>query len=648
MSENYQFSLYPKNIIGSIIDGSKLDLKELLNFQIPTWARLEPHSRNSDLEDGIRATIHDPAWLLSRQWTLGEFEGEDASSVVYAKIKEKNDKISKIIIKDQVIPYNPEIPLEVYIEKTSPEVPTYNSINSKTFELTFKSRVKLGLQFYKEIQHNLDNSLSSNEISSLKYFMASHQELNFNLNSHQMESEPEITKEYLNLIKGRVIDIYKIKSKNYSDIFRLIVDEHFSTMEEGVRSNISNSLKVSTENVFKWWDGNNDEDPFFEIPNEEDLSAWNSRSLEYEFKVQIGETDSNNILCSVDDYKEDFLSWYSFRIEQETRGYDLNPASENTRVLIAKHLKIPGQPEKRYWNFEDSKVDFGLVKPNITNIITLLLMEFSFVHSADWYIIPFTMKIGSISEIQEFTIVDTFGDEIIITPAGKTPQEIDILDSDLSWDSWSPFTLSKKFQSDLRSNTNKLFLPPVINDLKIGPYHEEIKFLRDEVANLTWAVEKSFRTLLGESINGYDYYQYKRNLITPVDPINSSIEKAIEFKFKNVIPWNWIPFIPVHEHNFSNLNFPDHSQVVYQRGAMINHFTNPAIPIKPNSRLLNEVSSPYFIDESIIPRTGVIYSERFQRTVWMNGKTFLWIGRKKMFGSHEGYSGLRFDQIDIN
>ena len=46
----------------------------------PSWTRLEPQSVTGDPRPGLEARVHDPLWLLSRQWQLGELEGDDAGS----------------------------------------------------------------------------------------------------------------------------------------------------------------------------------------------------------------------------------------------------------------------------------------------------------------------------------------------------------------------------------------------------------------------------------------------------------------------------------------------------------------------------------------------------------------------------------------
>jgi hypothetical protein len=65
----------------------------------------------------------------------------------------------------------------------------------------------------------------------------------------------------------------------------------------------------------------------------------------------------------------------------------------------------------------------------------------------------------------------------------------------------------------------------------------------------------------------------------------------------------------------------------------------------PVGKILSEVQPVYFLEEEEIPRAGVIVSRRFQRTRWLNGKTLLWMGRKKRAGRGEGSANLSFDEI---
>ena len=42
---------------------------------ITSWTRIEPRARHDDIEIGLQARVHDPAWLLGRQLQMGELSG---------------------------------------------------------------------------------------------------------------------------------------------------------------------------------------------------------------------------------------------------------------------------------------------------------------------------------------------------------------------------------------------------------------------------------------------------------------------------------------------------------------------------------------------------------------------------------------------
>src|SRR5690349_20864041 len=62
------------------------DLATAFMLEPPGWTRLEPQSVSGDPTPGLEARVHDPLWLLARQWQLGEFHGEDAGSPFSVKV----------------------------------------------------------------------------------------------------------------------------------------------------------------------------------------------------------------------------------------------------------------------------------------------------------------------------------------------------------------------------------------------------------------------------------------------------------------------------------------------------------------------------------------------------------------------------------
>jgi len=647
-----------------------ITLKEHLS-----WQRLEPHSRNSDFSKGVQATIHDPLWMLARQWQFGEFEGEDAGSPIYVKMDNREHKISKIISNNgNVFSYNDDIPLESFIERTRLEVATQNEDGNRVPQLDLQIRVRLGVQFQREMDIVLKDIITDpDQLRMFKRYLAQDPDLRFELNDKQNKFEVEVTKKYMSIIKDRVIDISRIIELDAPSILanktaQYFIDNPIPDADPDLPAKVSDALETAINNLKKWWYGNSiapdppaeHEEPFFQIPPD-NFSLWNPKQLEYNFKVEIAPQDigEDKLVLDASEYKEDHLDWYSFTVSESTSEFQLPLVElEEPKILpISSNLKFSGMPEKRWWNFEEGYIDFGSLNPKKNNIVSILLMEFALVHSSDWYIIPHPMQMGTIKKIEKLTVIDCFGDETIIEPAGRTSSELSMSESDSGWDSWTMFSLSEKYKDrDQKHNTPYFFLPPTIDHVLRGNPLEEIKILRDETANLVWGVEKTYRTYYGEPISGYDhsiYLQRRSNGTSP--PINETEEdedsdKPIKYTIMTDVPWNWIPFIPGHtikEISSPTTISPDpsHKHIQLQRAAMINPIDRT--PILPNSRLINEVQPQYYIDESEIPRSGIILSENYQRTVWYNGEVFLWIGRNKSIGTGEGSSGLQFDSISL-
>ena len=57
--------------------------------------RVELSTDCPELQDGLQARIHDPLWLLARQWQFGEFKGEDTGSPAAAQVVIESAPLSR-------------------------------------------------------------------------------------------------------------------------------------------------------------------------------------------------------------------------------------------------------------------------------------------------------------------------------------------------------------------------------------------------------------------------------------------------------------------------------------------------------------------------------------------------------------------------
>ena len=107
----------------AVSGGISARLKAAFRFPVAvTWNRLEGRPRSDDLTRPLRAEVRDPAWMLSRQWQLGEFEGQDAGAPVAAKLLAQSVGLDQVATGDPApIAYDPSMPVEVLVERQSVE-----------------------------------------------------------------------------------------------------------------------------------------------------------------------------------------------------------------------------------------------------------------------------------------------------------------------------------------------------------------------------------------------------------------------------------------------------------------------------------------------------------------------------------------------
>jgi len=90
-------------------------------YRIPSvtaWNRLEASPRTADFGNNLRASVHDPLWMLARQWQFGEFEGEDAASPVTAQIAGNHTTMDRIRFPgNNSFVYDTSRPLETMVER---------------------------------------------------------------------------------------------------------------------------------------------------------------------------------------------------------------------------------------------------------------------------------------------------------------------------------------------------------------------------------------------------------------------------------------------------------------------------------------------------------------------------------------------------
>ena len=200
-----------------------------------------------------------------------------------------------------------------------------------------------------------------------------------------------------------------------------------------------------------------------------------------------------------------------------------------------------------------------------------------------------------------------------------------------------------------------LMIPPSAQKVLEGQPLEEIMFVRDEMANMVWGIERTVPLPSGETKRGREAADETRALFArlaglsaqPPDPLPFAAGAKIRYKVMSSVPENWIPMISVHIPN-------DVRETQLQRAAMLRIFEGDPNPtpakVSPRTSLLRRgldetTPAPYFLHEEEVPRAGVKVTQSFQRTRWLDGRAWVWLGVRKQTGRGEGSSGLAFDRI---
>jgi hypothetical protein len=108
------------------------------------------------------------------------------------------------------------------------------------------------------------------------------------------------------------------------------------------------------------------------------------------------------------------------------------------------------------------------------------------------------LNLGSLCQTHSLVITDTFGVRVLIKPNSE---------SGVPHSLWRMFQLSFTRGSGIGVPvSNTFFLPPTLVKSLHGRPIEEVLFLRDEMANLAWAVERQVESPSGAALNRFESY----------------------------------------------------------------------------------------------------------------------------------------------
>ena len=548
------------------------DILSGLTLEPPAWTRLEPQSVTGDPRPGLEARVHDPLWLIGRQWQFAEFRGEDAGTPLGVEVATSSQRVRA---------WQPGDPAS--------DAPARALVPNELLDPAIEREPAAGppgLRARAEAGALLVAVLAENGIDARA-----------------------------GLLAGCPLPI---SAEGLPRLFRTIAlsspdgEASAIALEDGNPPWLVGAPNEAVAAAQKWlaWYRTN-----VSPQSSEPTESWIPERLEYRFSIRAGEGDAQRVFTAPV-HEGGTIDWYSFDHLPGRRldlPNDIEQPAENTRRLsmMASPLRFTGMPSDRLWQFEDGAVNLGQLEVQGYDLARLCFVEFAMIYGNDWFVAPLDVDSGSFINVTEIAYTTTFGDRFLVPPAddrGRTGR----------------FRLFEISEAGSAETLRGLCLPPTARATLEGRPLEEVLFLRDEMANMAWAVEATVQGPSGDPRRRRDERQPAPEHFSPQPPAE------LQYRLATTVPRYWIPLVPIPTDGRGGF--------ILRKGTMTERDES-------RGRLLDP--TPFNFQEEEVAREGVRVRRVASLARAEDGRYLRWIARRVSVGRGEGSSGLAFDSATL-
>ncbi len=562
---------------------------------ITSWQRLVPISRSADFATAIAAEIHDPLWMLARQHQIGELRGQDAGSPAFVRIGYKEAALTDLLLTSATgtttIPIDPQKPFEAQIlpEPQTPDLAT---------------RVELGFTFLQIL-----NEAFGARAAAIRQVFSTVSTLALQPPSGSpFDPIDPTTATFASMTVGRALDGL--------GAYALAQAQAVPDPVNAILTDAEKQTLTAAYTAFVTWV----QSTFGQIGTT-DPQGWSPSLLDYDVQMRFGGT--NTVTLNVEPNENGAVDWTSFDLASQVADpFPALPVQVTHGVPMT--TRFPGMPAPRYWDFESGELPWPEVDATRTELLRLLVIDFAMLYGIDWFVLPLDLDVANAVKLDTLIVYDVFGGLTVVDP----------VEAARSLPAPDRFTL----YSTAAPNGNVagfVVLPPGAGTaLQQGPVLEEVRFARDEMADMVWGVEALTESRIGERRRGNERDAAVDAAASPA-PAPSS-DDPLSYQVESKIPVHWIPFL-----------LPDTGapSTVFVEGASLRSENGAApVAVPPAGKILRPAGvSTYQVFQEQIPRSGA----RVQRVQFgaraRDGKSHLWVARRRRAGAGETQSGLRFD-----
>jgi hypothetical protein len=594
---------------------------------ITSWQRLETRCRDAQMATTTSARVVDPLWFLTRQWQIGEYQAEDAGMPVAARLQATSASLTRCHLgplpantRVTAPHYDPAaLPLEALVERRTMRAADAND------STLLGVAVEAGLHFLRMLAAQPVSS-SYRAAFIAKFALAS-------VPTEASGSVDDPTARFGRTMAGRAPDARRIAADIRAGRVAQWLADPALAIAPGDRSEVQGAAAV----WLAWYDG-----LFSEPPAAAD-DAWDPARLEYGLSVsaRLSDAPTDEFTFTAGEFDDGRLDWSAFDFDGEV---NLGTAGDHAwTTLVENTVPAPvtfrGGPAPRFWEMEDAQLAYGLVAVGPTDLGQLMMIEYASGYGNDWFMVPLTLPVGSVTRVESLVVTDAFGVKLLLCPIGDPALPA------ANWAIWQHAFIRRPGEDRLPNPvTNLFFLPPAAGRVLDGPALEDVLFMRDEMANLAWAIERRIESPIEQSTRRDALVDATSANPAPADIASGDATDAnaaglLRYRLASSVPQNWVPLLPVQTHDAAG-----HLVSRLRRGAVLQPDGSAAL--HPALGRIMNASDPFEIYDEEVPREGLSLTLGRRLVRWTDGSTCVWTAYKRQIGRGEGSSGLRFDQIE--
>jgi Bacterial Ig domain len=619
-------------VVVNDVAGNSTPVQHSLVVGLTSWTRLEPVPRDPTLMEGLQARVADPLWLLARQAAFGEFTGQDAASPVSVRLRARSSSLTRMrparaTGPGTLLPHDGG-PLEVLTE-AEPE-PGLHTAPRPLFA------AQAGLHYFRL----LGRDTGIGDWTGYRNGLLSTYPIGALVTVPVPGVPPSVTTDdpLLQPYIGRVPDGERL----YADLASTVRAGGGLPTSPPLAGANAAAVVAAAQAWLSWYDavtgqtlGNRD--------------TWDPGRLEYAFSIASPGPDAETVLAAAE-YDTGSLDWFDFdllasSLEPAAPGVslgavagDLPPQagppppppppplargeSQIKFVGLPSPVAFRGMPNRRWWDFEDAAIDFGSLTAPVEDITTSLVVEFAMRYGNDHFMIPVPLEVGSVCRVDSLVVTDTYGEVLRIKPVSSLA---------------GPFRLFEHSLATGSSRDPLFVLFPTLGETITGSPIEEVHFVRDEAAEIVWAIEQ---TVLGPAGIPVDRTQdaLAHFHTPPPTPNDGSTLPVRKYVLRTDVEQNWFPFL-----------LPDAAGTELMMAIVPPLDPSGTVPAPlPWGRIL----APYApisgqpgttLPQEEVTRAGVQVARAWKYARWIDGRQLSWVGRRVRPGRGPGASGVSYD-----